>query len=109
MKKRLSIRIILIGLLPLLLILGTSSGIAQNPKRVQITIISTTDLHGNLLPVDYYTNKPDARGLAKVATIIRAARKENPNLLLLDSGDTIQGAPLEYVHNKINNMPPDPM
>jgi 2',3'-cyclic-nucleotide 2'-phosphodiesterase/3'-nucleotidase len=28
---------------------------------------------------------------------------------LLDSGDTIQGTPLEYVHNKMNNAPPDPM
>jgi 2',3'-cyclic-nucleotide 2'-phosphodiesterase/3'-nucleotidase len=29
--------------------------------------------------------------------------------LLLDSGDTIQGTPLEYFHNKRNNAPPDPM
>src|SRR5438445_13504262 len=71
-------------------------------SRVHITIMSTTDLHGNILPIDYYTNKPDARGLAKAATIIKRARKENPNLLLLDSGDTIQGTPLEYYHNKRN-------
>jgi 2',3'-cyclic-nucleotide 2'-phosphodiesterase/3'-nucleotidase len=88
---------------------------AQTPnnsasKRAWITIVSTTDLHGNVLPVDYYTNKPDARGLAKAATIIRAARRENPQgTLLLDSGDTIQGTPLEYVHNKMNNAPADPM
>jgi 2',3'-cyclic-nucleotide 2'-phosphodiesterase/3'-nucleotidase len=87
---------------------------AQTPgaaaKRAWITILSTTDLHGNILPVDYYTNKPDARGLAKAATIIRQARKENPSgTLLVDSGDTIQGAPLEYVHNRKNNAPPDPM
>ncbi|HYP00857.1 MAG TPA: bifunctional UDP-sugar hydrolase/5'-nucleotidase [Pyrinomonadaceae bacterium] len=79
-------------------------------ERAWITILSTTDLHGNILPVDYYTNKPDARGLAKVATLIRAARGENPaGTLLLDSGDTIQGTPLEYFHNKKNNQPPDPM
>jgi 2',3'-cyclic-nucleotide 2'-phosphodiesterase/3'-nucleotidase len=79
-------------------------------RRAWITILSTTDLHGNVLPVDYYTNKPDARGLAKVATLIKAARKENPaGTLLLDSGDTIQGTPLQYFHNKKNNAPPDPM
>src|SRR5918998_6824045 len=79
------------------------------PERVQITILGTTDLHGNIYPVDYYTNKADNRGLAKVATVIKQARKDNPKLILLDSGDTIQGTPLEYFHNKKNNAPPDPM
>src|SRR4026207_1315497 len=79
------------------------------PERVQITVLGTTDLHGNIYPVDYYTNKPDNRGLAKVATLIKRVRKENPNSLLVDTGDTIQGTPLEYVHNKKNNTPPDPM
>jgi len=78
--------------------------------RAWLTVLSTTDLHGNLLPIDYYTDAPDARGLAKVATLVRQARKENPaGTLLLDSGDVIQGSPLEYVHNTINNAPPDPM
>src|SRR5262249_31039679 len=39
--------------------------------RVQITILGTTDLHGNIDPIDYYTNKPDNRGLAKIATLIK--------------------------------------
>ncbi|HVQ37189.1 MAG TPA: 5'-nucleotidase C-terminal domain-containing protein [Pyrinomonadaceae bacterium] len=79
------------------------------PKRVQIVILGTTDQHGNIFPVDYYTDKPDNRGLAKVATIIKRARKETPNVVLIDSGDTIQGTPLAYYHNKKNNQPPDPM
>ncbi|HEY8413229.1 MAG TPA: metallophosphoesterase, partial [Pyrinomonadaceae bacterium] len=79
------------------------------PDRVQITILSTTDLHGNINPVDYYTNKPDNRGLAKMATLIKRIRKEQPNVLLIDSGDTIQGSPLESVHGRKNNQPPDPM
>ena len=79
------------------------------PDRVQITIIGTTDLHGNILPVDYYTNKPDNRGLAKIATLIKRVRKEHPNVLLIDSGDTIQGSPLESFHGRKNNQPPDPM
>src|SRR4026207_1016262 len=79
------------------------------PERVQITILGTTDLHGNINPIDYYTNKPDNRGIAKVATLIKRIRKEQPNVLLIDSGDTIQGTPLESFHNKKNNQPPDPM
>lgn len=86
---------------------SASHGSAAN--RVHITIVGTTDLHGNIFPIDYYKNAPDNRGLAKIATLIKRARLENPNTLLLDSGDTIQGTPLEYYHNKKNNRPPDPM
>lgn len=79
------------------------------PDRVQITILGTTDLHGNIDPVDYYTNKPDNRGIAKIATLIKRIRKEQSNVLLIDSGDTIQGSPLESFHGRKNNAPPDPM
>jgi len=112
MKVKRSFALILPPSLVLLLtlIVSTSAGHATKPPaRVQVTILSTTDLHGNILPVDYYTNKADNRGLAKIATLVKQARKDYPNLLLLDSGDTIQGTPLEYYHNRKNNTPPDPM
>src|SRR5215510_13494797 len=79
------------------------------PERVQITILGTTDLHGNINPIDYYTNKADNRGLAKIATLINRVRKEQPNTLLIDSGDTIQGSPLESFHSRKNNVRSDPM
>jgi len=79
------------------------------PVRAHITILSTTDMHGRIFPIDYYTNKYDNVGIAKVATLVKQARKDEPDLLLLDSGDTIQGTPLEYYHNKRHNEPPDPM
>jgi 2',3'-cyclic-nucleotide 2'-phosphodiesterase (5'-nucleotidase family) len=82
---------------------------AQEPARAVITILSTTDLHGNIYPIDYNTNKPEARGLARVATVVKQARKEKPDLLLVDSGDTIQGTPLTFHHARINNKPADPM
>ena len=94
-------------ILILLLVFVPSGSVA--PERVQITILGTTDLHGNINPIDYYTNKPDNRGLAKVATLIKRVRKEQPNVVLVDSGDTIQGSPLESYHNRKNNQPPDPM
>ena len=97
-------------LIALALILATFPFAGQgSSKRVQIVILGTTDQHGNIFPIDYYTDKPDNRGLAKVATIIKRTRKENQNVVLIDSGDTIQGTPLEYYHNKKNNQPPDPM
>lgn len=67
-------------------------------KEIRITLLATTDLHGNLLPYDYYTAQPADRGLAKLATLIHSARAENPNNLLIDCGDTIQGTPLESLY-----------
>ncbi|MEN3325245.1 MAG: hypothetical protein V7638_52 [Acidobacteriota bacterium] len=95
---------VLIILLALVLV-----GRSFAPDRVQITILGTTDLHGNINPIDYYTDKPDNRGIAKVATLIKRIRKEQPNVVLIDSGDTIQGSPLESFHGRKNNTPPDPM
>ncbi len=94
----------------LMLVVGIVPFVGQTAsKRVQIVILGTTDQHGNIFPIDYYTDKPDNRGLAKVATIVKRTRKENPNVILIDSGDTIQGTPLAYYHNTKNNQPPDPM
>ncbi len=71
---------------------------ALRAESVTVTLLATTDLHGYIYPYDYYTGKPAERGLAKIATLIRQARSENPNTLLIDCGDTIQGSPLESVY-----------
>src|SRR5216110_1627088 len=92
-----------------LAILLSIAGRANAPARAHLVILSTTDMHGRIFPIDYYTNKYDNVGIAKVATLVKEARKNDPDLLLVDSGDTMQGTPLEYFHNKKNNTPPDPM
>src|SRR5438477_11688355 len=92
-----------------LAILLSIAGRANAPARAHIVILSTTDMHGRIFPIDYYTNKYDNVGIATAATLIKEARKNDPDLMLVDSGDTIQGTPLEYFHNKRNNTPPDPM
>jgi 2',3'-cyclic-nucleotide 2'-phosphodiesterase / 3'-nucleotidase len=118
MKKKTYSRTRFYLLMPsLLVLLGVISSFGLNrdvaaqseTTRAHVVILQTTDLHGNIYPIDYYTNKPDARGLAKAATIIKQIRKDNPNLLLVDSGDTTQGTPMAFYHNKKNNTPPDPM
>ena len=65
-------------------------------------------MHGNLVPVDYVTDRPAPRGLAKIATLIRDARAGNANTLLIDCGDTIQGTPLESVYQSIARTGADP-
>ncbi len=67
-------------------------------RQTTVTLLATTDLHGNIYPVDYFTGRPAERGLAKIATLIRSIRRETPNTILIDCGDTTQGTPLEAVY-----------
>lgn len=102
-------KILLLSSSLILLALVSTSAQQEAPRRAHVIILSTTDMHGRIFPIDYYTNKYDNVGIAKVATLVKDARKNNPDLLLVDSGDTIQGTPLAYLHNRKNNTPPDPM
>ena len=71
----------------------------EQPGAVSLRLIQTSDIHSNVLGYDYYQNKEDRKfGLSRTALLIRAARAENPNNLLLDNGDLIQGSPLaDYI------------
>ena len=55
-----------------------------------ITALQTSDLHGMVNPFDYAANKESKTSLAHAAAIIAAERKADPNLLLVDTGDTTQ-------------------
>ena len=92
-------------------LVGLALGVVQGAmaERVQVTVLATTDLHGHLMPVDYYTNARADRGLARVATLIRDARKGAPDALLVDCGDTIQGSSLAYYFARKNSRPANPM
>jgi len=68
----------------------------QGASRQTITLLSTTDIHGHIEPIDYFSNKPSNFSLAKIATLVKAQRAEAPKALLLDCGDTTQGTPLAY-------------
>ncbi|MGE5577589.1 MAG: bifunctional metallophosphatase/5'-nucleotidase [Syntrophothermus sp.] len=103
-------------LLAATLVLGLSLAavpLANTPalaaSQAHITIMQTSDLHGNIYPIDYFKDKPSNVGLAKINTLVQKIRQENPNSLLIDTGDTIQGTPLVYYHNKMDNAPVDPM
>src|SRR5918993_2192086 len=62
---------------------------------VKLRILETTDLHVNVFPYDYYRDAPDETvGLARTASLVKAARGEAKNSLLFDNGDLIQGSPL---------------
>lgn len=57
--------------------------------------MATTDLHAQVLDHDYYADAPaPGTGLAAIATLVRRLRHQEPNHLLLDNGDFLQGNPM---------------
>ncbi|WP_241481504.1 bifunctional 2',3'-cyclic-nucleotide 2'-phosphodiesterase/3'-nucleotidase [Mesobacillus campisalis] len=76
---------------------------AKAQSEVELRIMGTTDIHTNLLSFDYYKNAPAPKiGLAKTATLVKDARNEVKNTVLVDSGDLIQGNPLGTYKAKID-------
>jgi 2',3'-cyclic-nucleotide 2'-phosphodiesterase / 3'-nucleotidase len=80
----------------------------QAPQSTTITLLDTTDSHGHIDPLDYYTNQPANLGLAKIATLVKAARAQAPDALLLDCGDTTEGTPFAYYFARKDTTKPNP-
>ncbi|NFN93722.1 LysM peptidoglycan-binding domain-containing protein [Clostridium botulinum] len=89
MKKK-----ILSAMLSLTLVFSlntTSVWAASKDDSTKITIIHTNDTHSRVLSAD------GGFGFAKIATIANETKKENPNTLLVDAGDTLHGKPIVNV------------
>lgn len=83
--------------------------VKADAETVKITILGTTDLHANIYHWAYENQKADSRiGMAKVYSVIEKYRAENPNTILIDSGDTIQGTILsdELYNNNYDEKNP---
>lgn len=68
-------------------------------NQAHLRIMETTDIHVNVLPYDYYGDRPnDTMGLARTASLIDAIRAEATNTMLVDNGDFLQGNPMgDYI------------
>ncbi|WNS46542.1 bifunctional 2',3'-cyclic-nucleotide 2'-phosphodiesterase/3'-nucleotidase [Paenibacillus sp. MMS20-IR301] len=70
---------------------------APAPGAINLRLMSTTDVHTNVMGWDYFKDKESLTvGLDRTATLVKNARAEDKgiNNLLLDNGDLIQGTPL---------------
>lgn len=87
-----------------------ATGPATNGETVRLTVLGTTDLHGNVFNWDYFNNREyddkthNDIGLAKASSVIKMRRADlgAASCLTLDAGDTIQGTPLAYYYAKID-------
>ena len=68
---------------------------AKSDTQVDLRIVATTDIHSFLTDFDYYKDAPTEKfGFTRAASLIRQARQEVKNSVLVDNGDLIQGNPI---------------
>ena len=82
------------------LMVSFSSCIGRYPRS--LTIIETTDVHGEIFPYDFIEKSGSDASLASVATYLKDIENKDIDLLLLDNGDNLQGQPVEYYYNFID-------
>ncbi|MGW4467318.1 bifunctional metallophosphatase/5'-nucleotidase [Micromonospora sp. NPDC004704] len=78
------------------------------PKSWDLTVLGTSDTHGNVYNWDYYKDAEyddsahNDIGVAKLTTLVKQIRKERRGkaTLVLDAGDTIQGTSLATYYAK---------
>jgi 2',3'-cyclic-nucleotide 2'-phosphodiesterase/3'-nucleotidase len=81
-------------------------GAAARPRTFNLTVLGTSDTHGNVYNWDYYRDAEyddsahNDVGVAKLATLVNQIRDEERATLVLDAGDTIQGTPLATYYAK---------
>ncbi|WP_377299383.1 bifunctional 2',3'-cyclic-nucleotide 2'-phosphodiesterase/3'-nucleotidase [Rhizobium sp. SGZ-381] len=64
-------------------------------NQAHLRLMETTDIHVNIMPYDYYADKPnDTLGLSRTASFIDQVRAEAGNSMLIDNGDLLQGNPM---------------
>ena len=67
--------------------------IGAAPAETLITVLHTNDTHSQIDPLPANDKYAGQGGVARRATLVKQVRKENPNTLLLDGGDVLQGTP----------------
>ena len=79
----------------------------SDSNAVSLTLLATTDVHAHLLAYDYYSDQlaPKKSALSRLSTLIHRERAQNPNVLLVDNGDFLQGTPLSDLITDLS--PPD--
>lgn len=81
------------ALAPNMMMAEKKAGLSFKPAN-KLTILHTNDQHSRIEPFDAsYTKNPNQGGFARRASLIQQIRNQEPNLLLLDSGDIFQGTP----------------
>jgi 5'-nucleotidase len=69
-----------------------SADLESEPAPIVVTVGHTTDLQAQILPFPDPISGEPAGGWLRVASLIRKARSENPNFILVDCGNMLLGS-----------------
>lgn len=78
--------------------LGNNSLLTKETQdvRVKLRVLATTDLHMHVLSYNYQTDQEGyGQGFAHTASLIRQARQEVDNAILVDNGDLLCGTSID--------------
>ena len=103
LTSRLGVSMLLFFLFPLSLIAAPRGGRITEHK---LRIIHTTDVHGNIYPQDFLNNHAGTGSMSRLSTVMKQVRRQDPEALLLDAGDLLQGEPPTYYYNYVDTVSP---
>ncbi len=98
---------LLAGGLAALMLVSTLPAALAAEGDTTLTIIATSDTHGNVWGWSYEDGKESTSGsLAQVSSYVKSLREAGENVILVDNGDTIQGTIMS--DDLANKNPDDP-
>lgn len=104
-KKKLYLRRALASAMAAAMLAGLVPAALAAEGETHLTILGTSDMHGNIWGYSYEDNAETTNnGMARLYTYIQQVRAENPNTILIDAGDDIQGT---IMTDDLYNKTPD--
>lgn len=93
-------------LLTIVLVFLALAGSVMAEENIKIVILGTSDTHSNLYGFTYEDGEETSNnGVARLSTYIQQVREENPNVILVDNGDTFQGNIMaDAIYNKKDDV-----
>jgi 2',3'-cyclic-nucleotide 2'-phosphodiesterase (5'-nucleotidase family) len=88
LKTKLSLLVVILFLFTFVTPFSKHVSAAEN---LTVQILATSDMHNKFVSYDYALNKAGSGSLAELAVKIKELRAQNPNTVLVDNGDTLQG------------------
>ena len=75
-------------------------------KEVKLTLLETSDIHGNYLPYDFINGNSGKGSMARISKYVNDLRHKNgkESVILLENGDILQGQPIAYYYNFIDTV-----